>query len=745
MAAQTTIGGERRIVATYPYYDEGGSLLYEVVRFEPKSFAQRRPDGNGGFTWGLDGQRRVPYRLHELLAAPSDAIVFVTEGEKDADRLAGLGLTATCNPGGAGKWSDEYSSFLQSRHVAVLADNDGVGWDHAEKVARSILSFAGSVKVITLIDLPPKGDISDWLDAGHTIEELHSIIERTPTCELSPDAELTSSAPKPAKKSAAVRLVEVLADDTELFHTPSGDEYASVSIDGHRETHKIKSVPFRQYLRRQFYQEEQKAPSASAVQDAVELIAARARFDGHEQEVYLRTAPRSGGGCWLDLCDSTWSAIEITVSGWRIVENPPVRFRRAPGMLSLPVPQGGESLDEIDGFLNVKSPDDKVLLRTWLTAGMRPEGPYPVLCIHGEHGAAKSTAVRVLRSLVDPSAAPLSAAPRDERDLMIAAKNSWFLSLDNLSRLDGWLSDAICRLATGGGLRTRMLYEDTAEVIFSATRPIVLNGIEAVATRGDLVDRSVTIYLEPIDPVKRREESEFWSAFEAARPRILGALLDGIVGGLRGLSVGVALHHKPRMADFAAWATAAEQSLGFAAGAFMIAYAGNRADTNTLALDSSPVASAILGMLSSGTGWSGTAGELLEKLEPLAGAAAREKSWPGSPRALAGTLRRLAPNLREAGVVITFAREGHARHRIIGITRKENAQSVVRTVRMSPSASIGADDFSQPAETAPAAPSAVSASKHALADCADDADGQEHLLSPVLVSAKTGRMKEAEV
>lgn len=728
--------GERRVVASYDYCDENGTLLYQVCRFEPKSFAQRRPDGNGGHIWGLNGVRRVLYRLPEVIAAPPDRTIYITEGEKDCDRLAHLGLISTTS-GAAGSWRLEFAEYFVDRDVVVLADSDGPGLAHADHVARSLYQVARRVRLVWLPG-PEKSDISDWLDAGHSVDELIDIVSQTPDYE--PPTETQDDPPnnviefpgnetaKPAKKSAAVRLVEVLPDDTVLFHAPDGVEYAVVTLNGHRETLKVRSTAFRKYLSRLFYLAEGKVPSSQALQDATNLISAQALYDGHEQEVYLRTVPREGGGFWLDLCDPTWSAIEVTPHGWRIVENPPVRFRRAPGMLALPVPQRGGSLDELDEYLNV-SPGDRVLVRTYTTAAILPRGPYPVLCILGEHGSCKSSAATILRAFIDPSAAPLSSLPRDERDLMIAASNSWLMNFDNLSRLDATMSDALCRLASGGGLRTRELYSDDAERIFSAQRPIILNGIEAVASRGDLADRAVTIYLQQIEETRRRDEKGFWAAFETARPRIFAGLLDAAAGGLRRTEAGVKLERLPRMADFAVWGVAEEVPLGFAPGSFMAAYTKNRTDNNALALESSPVASAIMALMTISTTWSGTATELLDRLAPLAGEAARQKGWPADGARLRKALPRVMPNLREAGVHIHIGgREGKSGRRVIRIEHAQVGQNTVSTVSGVSESGVEAGGSPQSAEIPSALPSAVNASKHESADSTDGADGKKQLL-----------------
>lgn len=172
------------IAATCDYRGAGGELLFQVVRLAPKAFRQRRPDGNGGWVWNLNGVPRVLYRLPELLAAGPAAPVFIVEGEKDADRLAALGLIATTNAGGAGKWRAEYSEALRRRNVVILPDNDEPGREHAQAVARALHGIASRVRVVELPGLPAKADVSDWLAAGGTAEELTRLSERaqaTPT------------------------------------------------------------------------------------------------------------------------------------------------------------------------------------------------------------------------------------------------------------------------------------------------------------------------------------------------------------------------------------------------------------------------------------------------------------------------------------------------------------------------------------------------------------------------------------
>ncbi len=171
-------GPERKIVATYPYTDENGRLLFEVVRYEPKAFSQRRPDGRGGWVWNINGVRRVLYKLPNLLkAVQSGELVFIVEGEKDADALGALGLTATTNPHGAGKWREEYSDTLKGAHVVILPDNDDAGRKHAESVAKLLWGKAKSIKIVELSGDGIK-DVSDWLTRGGTREQLLDMVAR---------------------------------------------------------------------------------------------------------------------------------------------------------------------------------------------------------------------------------------------------------------------------------------------------------------------------------------------------------------------------------------------------------------------------------------------------------------------------------------------------------------------------------------------------------------------------------------
>ncbi len=457
------------------------------------------------------------------------------------------------------------------------------------------------------------------------------------------------------KKSQTAVLVE-LAQRADLFHTADGAAWADIEIGGRRETWPVKSRGFRRWLKHLVYAEIGRVPNSEAWANATSMIDALATIRGDQRSVYMRVAEHEGR-IYLDLADEKWRVVEIDAAGWRIILRPPVRFRRTSGMLPLPDPVEGGNIQNLRRFLNVKTDDDFVLAVAWLLGALAPDGPYPVLVATGEQGTAKSTFTALVRSLTDPNDTPLRSMPREDRDLFIAANNSLVVAFDNISGLPGWLSDGLCRLATGGGFACRTLHENDEETRFSAKRPIVLNGIEDVATRGDLADRALMLSLEPIPETERKRERSLWAEFRKAQPGILGALLSAVSRGIQRLP-STELERLPRMADFAIWATACETAF-WPDGTFMRAYTANRAEAVNVVLDADAVALALRSLMDIQQRWTGTASDLHEALSGVVTETVkRGREWPGSARALGGQLKRLGPPLRKVGITIERVRGG---------------------------------------------------------------------------------------
>lgn len=483
-------------------------------------------------------------------------------------------------------------------------------------------------------------------------------------------------------QTQAQTLIDIVTrHGVELFHTPDGKEFADIPVDGHRETWSLVSRGFRRWLKRKFYEETGGAPNSDAMSTAMGVIEAKAHYDGAEHAVHLRVA-NCGARVYLDLCDPAWRAIEIRNDGWSIVDRPPVRFRRTRGMLQIPDPVAGGETKELGGLRNHLHVDDDsfILIVAWLLSIMRGRGPYPILALTGEQGTGKSLLADLLRSLLDPKTAGLRSLPDNTRDLYVAAMNGHVLVFDNLSGIPPQISDCLCRLSTGGGFATRSLYTDDDEVLFDGQRPVALTSITDVANRSDLADRLVIVRLEVIVEEKRRSEDELRKAFEAARPRILGALLDVVGHGLLNLPT-TSMNRLPRMADFAIWIRACEEAV-WQAGMFIGAYEANREDAVDVVLDSDSVATTLSQYVNEKLDFKGTAKELLAILNGLANEQVRRgNAWPKTPNGLSGHLRRLAPALRKAGIAVDVGnpknREAGTGRRLIYITSKGESDSAV--------------------------------------------------------------------
>jgi hypothetical protein len=380
------------------------------------------------------------------------------------------------------------------------------------------------------------------------------------------------------------------------------------------------------------------------------------------------------GVIFVDLCNSAWDVVAITPEGWTIPDTVTVRFRRTPGMQPLPIPITGGSVDELREFINVDA-DGWVLAISWLVGTLRPERPFPILGIHGEQGSGKTLQARMLRRLVDPNTADLRSCPREEHDLVIAAKNGWIVGFDNVSTISEALSDSLCRVATGAGFGKRRLYTDTEEALIDVKRPILYTAISRPSVRSDLADREITINVPVIE--RYRTEDDLWLAFDAARPRILGALLSAVSIALRRLPT-ISMPSPPRMADFAVWATAAETAFGWTPHTFLSVYAENRSTAHELTLEASPLPIPLREFMADQNEWTGTAQELLEALVQRVEQDVKvRREWPRSARGLRSALARLAPDLRATGLNIKFGnREPTAeRRRLVTITKLETVQN----------------------------------------------------------------------
>lgn len=627
-----------RVVACYDYRAEDGSLLFQVQRFEPKKFVQRRPNGNG-WEYKVQGTRQVPYRLPELVAAPLSSTIYIVEGEKDADRLAALGLVATCNSGGAGKWKSCHAEHLKDRPVILIPDNDDAGRMHVQKVAKSLKGIAAHVQIMDLAGLPDKGDVSDWFDAGGTLEQLNAM----PT--VSPAKEQDAGYDEDDDRSQTDMLVNFAGVHFDLLHDKNGDVYARDKHTG--EVRRLGGRQFKDRLIAGFYKQKAVAVRDQSLREALGTLQALGRYNGEPQAVHVRCAAH-GGNYYLDLCEPGNSrAIELAAGYWRIVDTPPVLFVRGEAMQPLPTPVKGGSLAKLWDTANV--PENlRILVVAWLIDSMRPDTPYPGLELVGEQGSGKSTAAEALRRVIDPSSCNLRGAPKTVEDIFVAAGQNHVVAYENVSHLPGPMQDALCILSTGGGYSKRMLYSNDDEHVINVRRPWMINGISIAVTQQDAVDRVISVECPVIE--ERQSSSRQWGEFEQALPGILGGLLD-TAGKALGVLPSMTLPpaDRPRLVEFALLGMAVARSAGRDPAEFMDKFKELRAETVARTLDASPVAAAVVDMVEADpAGMTQPVKAILKRLElykPLGADA-----WPRSPKGLGDALRRAAPALRQMGI-----------------------------------------------------------------------------------------------
>lgn len=633
---------KREEVAQYNYADENGVLLFQVVRFEPKDFRQRCPAGDV-WSWSVKGIRKVPYRLPELLEAP-DAIVYVVEGEKDVNRLMAMGLLATCNAGGAGKWSAELSEFFRGRRVVILPDNDEPGRKHAAKVSKSLSTVGAMVRVIHLPGLPEKGDVSDWLGAGGTVEKLEAMLE-LPNVAANDDSSLAEAEEENDKQSQASLLVRYVEQRFELFHDQNKDVYTRDLKT--REVRNLASRQFRDCLLAGFFQDTGKAPRDQSIREALGTLAGLGRFHGECLDIHLRSAG-GNGEYFLDLAAPGSSrAVRITSAAWEIVDSPAAMFVRQESTQPLPDPLPGGSIEPLWRVANIPH-GSRLLVLSWLIECLRPDTPYPLLELLGEQGSAKSTTQIALRRLIDPNACDLRGAPKSVEDIFVSASACCVVSYENVSHLAGPMQDALCVLATGGGFAKRKLYSDTEESVVNVKRPIVINGISAAVTAQDLVDRAITVETPVI--TERLEVTDLWRAYEIERPKLLGALLDITSRALELLpQMSIPADERPRLVEFARLGMAVAKAVGQLPEDFLAEFNACRQESLSRTIDASPVAAAVVDLIAARPlGMTAPAKEILLTLEQYRPTGC--DSWPRSPKGLGDALRRAAPALRQIDI-----------------------------------------------------------------------------------------------
>ncbi len=447
-----------------------------------------------------------------------------------------------------------------------------------------------------------------------------------------------------------------------LFCDDIEEKYAAVDVRGHKEIYKINSKKFKLWLTKQYYDETAKAPASDAMNQALGVFEMKAMFSGEIRTLSRRCA-KYEGNYYYDLADISWGNVVISNGGWKVIHDAPILFLRNKNMKAQVVPVEYSDLSILNKHYRYKNKNDEILHMVDLVTKFIPDIPHPIDVIHGEKGSSKTTSMKKDRSIVDPAVRDVVSMPTSKEDLALILSNNYMPCFDNLYNITPEKSDMLCMAATGGGFSKRTLYTDEDETILHFKDPISLNGINVVATRADLLDRSILLELQRIPENERREESTILEEFEKDKPKILGAIFTTLSKAMI-IYADVKLDRMGRMADFTRWGYAIAEAAGLGGEIFLNAYLNNQGRANEEAVASSPVAAAIMKLMSDTVRWEGTFVKLLVDLNRIAqieGIDIHSKLWAKEPNVLSRRIKEIKSNLEQLGICYTVSHQSIAK------------------------------------------------------------------------------------
>ena len=466
-------------------------------------------------------------------------------------------------------------------------------------------------------------------------------------------------------KKGQIDILIDIVEDIETYRTSMDETYVTIQI---RENNvNVKSERFKKWIVSQFYNIESKIPTNDNIAKIILLLESRAMNEVNEVLVERRCA--TVDNCiYYDLKDDSCNVVKVSRDGWEIIKDPPVIFARTKTMYRQVTPERNGNLDILDKWFRYKDENHLILQKVILVASLIPNIARPIQVLHGEKGSSKTSTMKLVRDIIDPAIVPVVSIPKTIDDLAVYISKNYVPCFDNIDTISNQVSDLLCIAVTGGGHTKRKLYTDDEEQVMFFQRFIVLNGINVVATRPDLLDRCILLELERIPPNERKEEKVLREEFEKDKPIILGAISETLSKAMS-IYDQVELNNLGRMADFTRWGYAIAEVLGIGGDKFLEAYLNNQNNANIEALESHPVGFAMYKFMEDKTVWSGSPTKLLSELEIVAGFEkidTTNSNWAKTPNVLSRRLNEIKSNLLDVG--IEFERS-KGKNREIKITR----------------------------------------------------------------------------
>ena len=514
-----------------------------------------------------------------------------------------------------------------------------------EEVTRKIKLFLSRTK-------KEKWATDVWNELKKWNQKQKSLMEEQELQKIFEDVSSLESQSRNEKKDEELSVLEdiIFSDDVEYFVDQIKEVYVRVKTDKCYETLRADSGRFESWIIKKYNVLTGGIPSVGKIGKVLSLLKARAGYGDKKYELSIRCG-YSSGCLWYDLANEKWNAVRIDKNGWDIVDVPPIIFKRNTQNEQV-IPALGGNAKDLLRFVNIKGKKQQLLFLVSTIFEFVPHVPRPIQVYFGSQGSAKTTVGRIVKSTVDPSSVELLTMLNSTRELTQQLDQNYLLPFDNLTALSIKTSDTLCRAVTGGGLSKRKLYTDSDNIIFNYKRAIIINGVNLVANKPDLLDRSLLFELERIDEKNRKSEEDFWQEFNSDKPKIIGAIF-GVLSNALSILPSVKLSKTPRMADFAKWGCAIAESLGYTQEEFIDAYEENCGLQNRRAIEENPVASAILIFAENCKHWNGTSQELLKELITVADKEELDvKLFSKSPSSLSRQINEIKSNLLTEDVKI---------------------------------------------------------------------------------------------
>ncbi|OHB51224.1 MAG: hypothetical protein A2099_05805 [Planctomycetes bacterium GWF2_39_10] len=437
------------------------------------------------------------------------------------------------------------------------------------------------------------------------------------------------------------KLIKI-AERYKLFSDDTKEGYAYIN----NVAMKVRGSMFKQLLARELWVSENKSPNSDALNQALNVIEAKAIYDGQCIKLYNRVAEHDG--CfYYDLCDG--QAVRITKFSWEVTDTFPILFKRYSHQHKQVEPKRGGNIHNLFKFINVKQESHKLLSLVYPISCIVPGIPHPIFHPYGDQGAGKTSMFTLFKLLLDPSKLDVLITPRNQEELVQILEHHYVCMFDNLSAFPDWLSDLLSQACTGGGFCKRKLYTDDEDIIYQIQRCIGLNGINLLVSRADLMDRTILLHMERIEPSGRKEWRVLMQEFEEERPYILGCFFDALSKAMW-LYPSIKLDNLPRMADFMRWGVAIARALGYKANDFIQAYQANIESQNAEIINSNTLAQAVLTFMQGKESWNGTVKQAFEELGKLVVVTKDDNTFPKRPNKLRNHLNRVKANLLDHGI-----------------------------------------------------------------------------------------------